>query len=107
MDHYTIDKIEPKKPAEGVELRAIHGERMTMAFYKLAPGAKIPEHSHPHEQLGTVLKGSLELIVEGEGKVMRSGDAYLVPPNAVHRGTCGESPAEVIEVFSPPREDFK
>ena len=107
MHCFVVKDLEAKKPLEGVQLRAIHGDRMTMVFFHLEPGVKVPEHSHPHEQMGTVLKGSIELVVEGEKRIVKMGEAYQIPSDAVHSGECGESPAEILEIFSPPREDFR
>ena len=107
MKHYRIQTLEPKRPTDKVEIRAIHGERLTMAFYRISPGGEIPEHAHPHEQIGTVLKGSMELMIGGEKSVVSSGEAYHVAPDVVHSGKCREEETEVIEVFTPVREDFK
>jgi quercetin dioxygenase-like cupin family protein len=106
MKHFVLKEIEPKRPAEGVEMRVIPGEKMTMVFFHLAPGAEIPEHAHPHEQMGTVLEGSIELVVAGESKTIHEGEAYHVLPNLPHSGKCADSPAEIIEVFSPAREEY-
>ena len=106
MNYYTVKDMDFKKLAEGVEMRVIPGEKMTMVFFHMEPGTGIPEHSHPHEQMGTVLKGSIELVIDGEKKIVTRGDAYHVPANRIHSGRCLESAAEVIEVFSPPREDY-
>jgi quercetin dioxygenase-like cupin family protein len=57
--------------------------------------------------MGTVLRGTIELVVAGEKKIVRPGDAYHIPSRATHGGKCGETPAEVVEVFSPVREDLK
>ena len=106
MTFYAIKDIPPKKPAEGVEVRIIHGERMTLAFFTIAGGAGVSEHRHPHEQIGTVLKGKMELTVAGEKCIVTSGGAYHIPSNATHSGLCVEGPAEVIEIFAPVREDW-
>jgi len=106
MAYYSINDIQPKKPADGVEMRAIHGERMTLAFFTIAQGSGIPEHAHPHEQIGTVLKGKLELTIDGKKRIVASGGAYHIPSNATHSGLCVEGPAEVLEIFSPVREDW-
>jgi quercetin dioxygenase-like cupin family protein len=106
MSYFVVDQLEPKSPAEGVEMRIIEGEKMTMVFFQLAPDAEIPEHSHPHEQMGTVLEGSIEFVLDGERQVVEKGQAYHVPSNAVHNGRCLTDPAVVLEVFSPPREDL-
>ena len=107
MKHFVVRDMEPKRPVEGVEMRVIPGEKMTMVFFRLAAGAEIPEHAHPHEQMGTVIKGSIELVVGGERKTIHEGEAYHVPSNLPHSGQCGRSPAEIIEVFSPAREDYQ
>ncbi len=80
---------------------------MTMAFFHLTPGSTVPEHAHPHEQIGTVLQGILHLVIDGEAIVVSEGGAYIIPPDVPHGGQCGDTVTEVIEVFSPVREDMK
>ena len=38
--------------------RFVHSERMTFAWWRIEPGAEVPEHDHPHEQVVNVLEGS-------------------------------------------------
>jgi quercetin dioxygenase-like cupin family protein len=106
MWHFVVRAMTPKKLAEGVEIRIIPGKNMTMVFFHLQPGAEIPEHSHAHEQMGTVLKGSIELVVGQERNDISAGEAYYVPSGVMHSGKCGGTASEIIEVFSPPREDY-
>ena len=106
MSYFVVNGLEAKKLVEGIEIRVIPGEKMTMVFFDLAAGAVVPEHSHPHEQMGTVLKGSLEFTLGGEKRIVKEGDAYHVPSDMVHSGKCGDSPSQILEVFSPPREDY-
>ena len=106
MPFSSFKKITAKQLAEGVDLRAISGDKMTMTLFSLSKGAAIPEHSHPHEQIGTVLNGSMELIIGDEKKIVTKGDLWWIPSNVMHRGRCLEGPAEVLEVFSPVREDY-
>jgi quercetin dioxygenase-like cupin family protein len=107
MTFYAVEDIVPRHPADGVEARIIHGERMTVAFFTIAGGSEVPEHSHPHEQIGTVLKGEMLLSIAGEKQIVTTGGAYHIPSGAIHSGRCLKGPAEVIEVFVPVREDFK
>lgn len=107
MAYYAIKDIAPKKPAAGVEVRIIHGERMTVGFFTIAQGSAVPEHAHPHEQIGTVLEGLMELTIAGEKHLVSAGGAYRIPPDAAHSARCLEGSAEVIEMFAPVREDFK
>ena len=106
MPFFDIQSITPKSPAGGVEIRVIPGEKMTFAYFNLAPGSVVPEHSHPHEQIGTVIKGTIELDIAGEKKVVTAGGAYHIPGDVVHSGKTGNEPSEVIEVFAPARQDL-
>jgi quercetin dioxygenase-like cupin family protein len=107
MGYYSLQDLPLKKPAEGVELRILHGERMTVAFFTLAAGSGVPEHTHDHEQIGTVLSGEMELTIGGEKRVVTSGQAYHIPSQVPHAGACLKGPAEVIEIFAPVREDWR
>ena len=73
MSYFSVEELEARELGPGVEIRVISGERMTMVFFRLAPGASIPRHSHPHEQMGTLLKGSIELVIEDEKRVLQEG----------------------------------
>ena len=106
MSFSSFDNLTAKQLAEGVQLRAVSGDKMTMTIFSLSEGAAIPEHSHPHEQIGTVLSGSMELIIGDEKKIVAKGDLWVIPSNVMHRGICLEGSTEVLEIFSPVREDY-
>lgn len=103
---FDVEEITGKALAEGVKIKAIPGEKMTMVIFSLSRGAIVPEHSHPQEQIGMVLKGSLELTIGEEQKVVKKGDAWSIPSNVVHKGRCLEEETEIIEVFAPAREEY-
>ena len=72
-------------------------------FEKGAIGAP---HQHPHEQIGYVIKGSIEYQEEGLGKkILVAGDSYYVAPNKVH-GVVALEETVLLDVFTPMREDF-
>ena len=106
MSYFSFKNLTAKQLAEGVSIKAVSGERMTLTLFDLSEGSLLPEHSHPHEQIGTVLKGSLELTIGNETKIVAEGDLWVIPPDVPHAGTCLKGPAEVLEVFSPVREDY-
>ena len=62
-------------------------------------------HSHRHTQISHVESGVFEVEISGEKKVLKAGDAFYVPPHAVHGAVCLEA-GVLIDVFSPMREDF-
>ncbi len=106
MNIYDIDALKKTALVKGVEIKLVSGDKLTMVFYRIAPEAIIPEHSHPHEQIGTVIKGSLELQIDDEKRVVYEGSVYIVPSNVTHSGKCLESETQLIETFSPPRDDL-
>ncbi len=81
------------------------GERAMAVRFDLAKGSAIPAHSHPHEQIGFVMAGQLRFTVEGETTLVKTGDGYFIPANAVHSAEVPEDTV-AIDVFSPVREDY-
>ncbi len=106
MVFYDFNTITARGLAEGVEIQAVPGERMTMVRFCLQEGAPVPEHSHPHEQLGVLVSGGLEMTVAGETRTLAPGAAWRIPPDVVHSARCLADDTLVLECFSPPREDL-
>ena len=94
----------------GLVLRPVFGRNMTLSFVTMEPHSVAPVHQHPQEQIGTVIEGSYEFELNGEKKVVRKGDVYVVPPNVPHEvlrtAQARGATSLVIDVFSPPREAF-
>ncbi len=83
----------------------VHGERTLMAEFRLEKGAVLPPHSHPHEQTGYLVSGSLDLTIGTETHRVAPGGSWCVPGNVEHSAVAGED-SVAIEVFSPVREDY-
>lgn len=73
-----------------------------VVFEKGAVGAP---HSHPHEQIGYVVKGSFEYTSEGKTTILHAGDTYYVEPDVVH-GVVALEDGILLDIFTPQREDF-
>jgi quercetin dioxygenase-like cupin family protein len=93
--------------AEGVDARAVFGDGAMLNLVELAPGAVVPAHSHPHEQLGVVLRGELKLVAADQERVLRPMDAYALPSEVEHGAQAGAEGALVLDVFQPIREDYR
>jgi quercetin dioxygenase-like cupin family protein len=78
-----------------------------MSVVELDPGAVVAEHSHENEQLGIVLQGSLDFRVGDERRERGPGATWCIPANTPHEATAGPDGAVVIDVFTPPRDDFR
>ncbi|KAF5437878.1 Cupin domain protein [Candidatus Methanophagaceae archaeon] len=103
---YNLYKIETKQPVDGAQVRFVHSESMTMAYWQFEPGADLPEHSHPNEQITNVMGGSFELTIDGDTLALEAGSVVVIPPNAVHSGRAITG-CYVIDAFYPVREDYR
>ena len=102
-----VRSIVPRKVWDGITARAVHGERLTLAVVELAPGAIAEEHSHDHEQLGLVLRGSIRFRVGDEERELGPGETWEIPSNTPHRAEAGPDGATVLDLFAPPRSEWE
>jgi quercetin dioxygenase-like cupin family protein len=105
MQHYNWSLIEeePLNPLLG--RKTIHGRSMTVARIRLRKGAVVPMHSHANEQISTLESGAVRFTIAGEERVLRAGDALVIPPDAPHMVEALED-SLAVDVFSPAREDW-
>ena len=97
----------PVEMLPGVVRRTLtEGERMMLIEVTLAQGAVVPPHTHPHEQIGYLASGRLLFTVGDERRELSAGDSWLVPSNVSHQVTALE-PSVAIDIFSPPREEYR
>lgn len=95
-----------KKEFKGVMLDSLAvGEKSIVTKMNYVVGNYASPHKHPHEQSGYVITGKYQLIIEGTEYELNSGDSYSIPSNAEHSFRVIES-GEVIDVFTPVREDY-
>jgi quercetin dioxygenase-like cupin family protein len=97
----------PKELVPGVVVRTFWGEQMLVSQVDLAPGAIVPSHSHPHEQFGMLLRGELRITIASEAQQLKVSAIYIAPGGAEHSVIAGPDGAQLIEAFSPVREEYK
>ncbi|MRS14198.1 cupin domain-containing protein [Enterobacteriaceae bacterium RIT691] len=90
----------------GVTRRILaHGGTLMAVEVNFEQGAIGPLHSHPHEQLTTVLSGEFEFTIGDETRVVRAGDTLYKKPNIIHGCVCLQA-GRLLDTFTPLREDF-
>jgi len=104
---WNPDNIAPKVLAPGMTAKIASGEKMMLSLVTLAPDAVVPTHSHPHEQMGFMVSGTLEFTIEGETRVLSGNDMYFVPGGVPHAAKGGPGGAVALDAFSPPREEYR
>lgn len=93
-------------PDQGVARQVLSDspELMVVSF-KFDEGAKGALHSHPHVQSTYVKTGKFRFSVAGNSFDVKPGDSFVIPSGAEHGCTCLE-PGELIDTFTPRRDDF-
>jgi quercetin dioxygenase-like cupin family protein len=94
-------------PVPGIHIRSMTGDKLMFIFVRIDPHAEVPHHQHVNEQVGTVIEGTLTITIGGESRAISVGDAYHIPANVPHSAKADEQGCLVIDVFSPPREDYR
>ncbi len=106
---YFID-AESREPLElvpGARTRTFWGEQMLFSLVEVDADSEVPLHTHPHEQGGIIVEGELEMGVDGEVKLLKPGDMYIIPGNVEHYAKAYTTKAIALDIFSPVREEFK
>ncbi len=106
MGFIDIKQFQPISPVPGCRMRTPFGEHLMLSYLEMDAGAEVPLHSHPHEQGGILLKGTIELQIGEETRRVEAGSLFIIPPNTPHRAYACDGPAVVLDVFSPVREDY-
>ena len=101
------EEIPPRTLAPGVTAKIVPGEKMMFSLVTLAPNAVVPTHSHPHEQMGMMVSGTMEFTIKGETRMLSGSEIYLVPGGVPHAAKAGPGGALALDAFSPPREEYK
>jgi quercetin dioxygenase-like cupin family protein len=94
------------EPQPGISVQSIAGDRLHVAWIRIAPETELPLHRHPHEQIGTVLEGAIVVTIAGETRRIEPGGSYVAPSGVEHGGKTGPEGVLVLEAFTPVREEY-
>lgn len=73
------------KPVQSSPVTGDPSKEILLLSVSISPGGAVPTHTHPGDCVGSVVEGSVELIVEGkEPRRMSAGEAYANPRGTVH-----------------------
>ncbi len=83
-----------------------YGGNLMLVEFTFAEGVSSWLHSHPHEQVGYVVSGEIDLFVQDQPTTrLPAGGSYYVPPNVKHYIKT-YAPTILVDCFTPQREDF-
>jgi quercetin dioxygenase-like cupin family protein len=78
---------------------------MMLVRHRMEKGWVGAKHSHPHEQMVYVVSGHLVFEHPGGSFEVKTGESFLVPGDVPHQASALED-SEVLDVFTPYREDY-
>lgn len=107
MKHVIKRKdVKRKEIIPGFYSKFIHTESMTISYWEIIKGSKLPEHQHHHEQVSQVMEGKFALTIDGITQEMTPGLVAVIPSNTMHSGIA-LTDCKIMDIFSPVREDYK
>ncbi len=96
-----------RKLARGITTRIFPGEKAMISVVRIEPHSQGTLHSHPQEQWGVLLEGECVRIQGGEEVAVKAGDFWRTPGGVEHSVRTGDEGAMVLDVFAPPREEYR
>ena len=106
FQHTDWSAVPAEEIAEGIIRQMVVGDRAMVCRLVLAARTVTPIHTHVHEQITLVVRGQADFFIEGQRRTAKAGDVLLFPSGIQHGATMLEDEVELIDIFSPPREDF-
>ncbi|MFZ5496670.1 MAG: cupin domain-containing protein [Verrucomicrobiota bacterium] len=107
MIHFVASTAAQQRTSFGVLFDVLAtGPQSMMTKMRYRVDNIIPFHSHPNEQIGYLLSGRIRVRTRDAQVELHPGDSYSIPANVEHSIEILEA-AEEVQVFTPPREDFR
>jgi len=92
--------------AEGIQANVLTGQHVMLSVVRFEPNSAGTMHSHPEEQWGVLLEGECIRLQGDEAVPMKAGDFWHTPGGVAHTIHAGMLGALVLDIFSPPRQEY-
>lgn len=104
---YDMSQGIKRELGPGLNTRIFTGDQAMLSVVELAPNAVGKVHNHPQEQWGVMLEGDGVRVQGGEEIAIKAGDFWRTPGGVPHGIRAGSQGARILDVFSPPRDEYK
>ena len=101
-----LDDVERLQIWDGLVGRAATGSEASLVAIEIEPNTAVPEHHHPNEQTGLLIRGTMRFTIGDETKELVPGAMWVIPGNVPHSVQSGSEGAFLVELFAPPRSDW-
>jgi quercetin dioxygenase-like cupin family protein len=93
-------------PDRGIARQVLTDDpQLMLVSVRFETGAEGALHSHPHVQATYCASGRFRFVLEGAEHELCAGDSLMIPGGAEHGCVCLEA-GELLDCFSPRRDDF-
>ena len=107
MDFVKTGDARTFEPETGMKRQVLaHSDQLMLVRHYFEKGWVGARHSHPHHQLVYVVSGAIRVDVAGREFDVRAGDSFVVDGGVEHQAWALEA-SEVLDVFTPVREDYR
>jgi len=101
------EEATPVEMLPGIVRRTLNeGARAMLCELTMKAGSLVPAHTHPHEQIGYLASGRFRFRLGDRWMEMGPGDSWCVPGGVEHEVEVLEDTV-AIDVFSPPRDEYR
>ena len=107
MTFFRTSELSATEMLPGVNRRAVYLDGVMLTFFDFEPGAVVPQHQHPHQQITWVVSGSMEFDLDGEKRVLHPGDGVLIRPGVPHAAVVLDEPCSALDAWHPVRDDYR
>lgn len=101
----SLATLPEERISDKISRRIASGEHGMIVWWNMKAGAHASAHKHDNEQIVWLCKGKMEFRLGDERRTCGPGDVVVIPGGVEHEAYFPED-TEVIDIFSPPREDF-
>jgi len=109
IELFNLDSAEGgifRQLADGMTTTIFPGEQAMLSVVRIDPYTMGQLHRHPEEQWGVMLEGSATRYQDDVEFLIRKGDIWRTPPNAMHTMKAGSDGAVVLDIFAPVRKEY-
>jgi len=103
MGFFRIGELAGIEMLPGIVRRAVWLDGVMVTFFRFEPGAIVPEHAHPNEQITVVTRGAMQFTLGAETRRLHAGEGVCIPPGTAHCVVVLDEPTEAYDAWNPPR----
>lgn len=90
-----------------IQITTMAGDYLQFSLADIPARGVVEPHSHPNEQMGLMISGTLDFTIGDETRTLKPGDFYRIPGGVVHSVRAHDEPVRVLDVFYPVRPEYR